>query len=510
MTEKTGKVYLIGAGPGDPGLITVKGRDLLYSCDAVIYDHLVSDELIVAVPLGREMHYVGKKAADHPVPQEKINALMLQLAREGKSVARLKGSDPLIFGRGGEEAKYLKEHGIKFEIVTGVTSGIAGPAYSGIPCTDRQKASFVVFVTGHKSSDKLKTTVPWDWLAKATGGTIVIYMGVREIEKITGQLLEHGMAPETPAAIIERGTFPSQRLVISTIKNLAQAARDNDIKPPALFVIGEVVDLQPWLEWFTDRPLLGKRIMVTRPVDQSFDFYERLRRMGAEPMPFPTIATEAADDPEGWKAFRKISSGSGWLVFTSENGVRYFFDLFHQQIGDIRHLGQFKIAAVGAGTAKALKKQNISVDFIPQKATVKTLAAAMKESLELDGTTVVRIRGNLADDTLENALTDQGAKVSSLTTYNTFHPDWPDGLKDKLLENPPHAFVFTSGSTIDGLWHNLSEEEIRGLTDKADIFSLGPMVSEKLRAKGFTVTAQSEVYTIDGLIKTVRDYYNSP
>lgn len=506
---KTGVVYLIGAGPGDPGLITVRGRELLFSCDAVIYDHLVADELIIQVRPEVELHYVGKKAGDHPVPQEKINELMLRLARGGKNVARLKGSDPLVFGRGGEEAKFLKEHGIKFEIVTGVTSGIAAPAYAGIPCTDREKASFVLFVTGHKSSQKLKSAVPWEWVAKAQGGTLVIYMGVGEIENISHRLIKYGLSPDTPAAVIERGTYPSQRVVISDVQKMAGVVQANNIQPPALFVIGQVVDLRPWLEWFDHCPLCGVRVMVTRPADQAADLYKKLRELGAEPMPYPTIATEPNLDMSGWEAFKNITTRNNWLIFTSENGVRYFFDQYSSHFCDIRRLAGFKIAAIGQGTESALARYHLAADFVPIKFTVNDLASEFTKKHNITKANIIRIRGNLANDTFENETIKAGAKVTPITVYNTFHPNWPDGMKEKLFEHPPHAIMFTSGSSVRGLFHNLNKDEVYQLTKNAGVFSLGPMVSQIIEEHGLKITAQADEYTIDGLIKILQDHFTA-
>jgi uroporphyrinogen III methyltransferase/synthase len=505
---KTGKVFLIGAGPGDPGLITVRGKQHLEECDAVIYDNLLAPELIVAIPPETEKYYVGKKAGDHPVPQEKINELMLRLAREGKYIARLKGSDPLIFGRGGEEARFLKKHGIPFEIITGVTSGIAAPTHSGIPCTDREKASFVLFVTGHAASGKMKTSVPWEWVAEAKNGTVVIFMGVREIVNIVEKLLTNGMAPDTPAAIIERGTFPSQRTFVATLRELPDKVASESIEPPALFVLGEVCTLQPYLEWFIDRPLLGIRIMVTRPADQSQQLYSDLRKLGAEPMPFPTIATEAWHDEPGWQGLKESPDKNSWLIFTSENGVRYFFDQFVARCGDIRYLARFNIAAIGTGTSRALLAHNLEPDFIPSRATVDVLAEEIKKSIDLKDATIIRVRGNLAGDMIEKTFPETSATVVPLTVYRTFYPEWPEGLKDKLFQTPPHAILFTSASTVKGLSHNLTDDEIKKVTSAAKIFSLGPMVSQALTDNGFEITRMAEEHTLPGLLKTLLDYYH--
>jgi len=502
-----GKVFLIGAGPGDPGLITVKGKRHLEQCDAVIYDNLLAPELVVSIPRKTEKYYVGKRAGVHPVPQEEINELMLRLARKGKCVARLKGSDPLIFGRGGEEAKFLKEHGIPFEIITGVTSGIAGPAYCGIPCTDREKASFVMFLTGHKASDKLKTSVPWEWVAEAKGGTIVIYMGVGEIANIVGRLIENGMSPDLPAAVIERGTYPSQRAIVSNLRQLPDKVKSENIKPPALFVLGEVCTLQPWLEWFTDLPLLGIRVMVTRPAEQAAGLYAELRELGAEPMPFPTIAIEGYHDEDGWSRFRDIPDGPAWLIFTSENGVRHFFDQFPHRLGDIRYLSRFHIAAIGTATSRALLDRHLEPDFVPSKATSEVLADEMKKLSNVKNSTIIKVRGNLAGDVIEKTMPEAGAEVIPLTVYRTFYPDWPDGLKEKLFDTPPHAILFTSASTVKGLSHNLTDDEIQKITSDANIFSLGPMVSRALKERGFEYVAEATPHDLTGLVKSLLDYY---
>ncbi len=498
-----GKVYLIGAGPGDPELITVKGMRYLRMAEVVIYDNLVSEKLIVELPPHVETYYVGKKAGDHPVPQEEINKLMLRLAREGKRVVRLKGSDPLIFGRGGEEAKYLKEHNIPFEIVCGITAGIAAPAYNGIPCTDRDKASFVMFVTGHKASDKLKSTVPWEWVAKAKGGTVVIYMGVHEIDNIVEQLIDGGMAPELPAAVIERGTFPSQKLGIGTLKELPQVVKEKDIHPPAIFILGEVVKLQHWLEWYHDLPLQGQRVMVTRPADQSHEVFARLCRLGAEPMPYPTIMTVPHNDNAGWQAFDRITSDKRWLVFTSENGVRCFARQFVERYRDVRRLAGWQIAAIGPGTMKALEREKWTVDFTPSRMLGKIVGEELAAEIDAPNTAIVRVRGNLAGDDAERILTDVGADVLPLTVYETRHRIWPDGFREKLFDHPPHAIMFTSASTVSGLAANLNEDELKTLTSKAKLFSMGPMVTAALEEHGLAPSREAAPHSLDGMIEAI-------
>ncbi len=505
----TGIVYLIGAGPGDPELITLKGSNLLQTCDTVIYDNLIPLELIIGLPDNIEKIYVGKKAGKHTLPQEKINQLMVELAGDGKKVARLKGGDPLIFGRGGEEAAYLRQNGIDYEIVPGITAGIAGPAYTGIPCTDRERSSFVTFATGHKAGEKELSSVPWEKLAQIRNGTLVIYMGVAEFANIVEILIDSGISPVTPAAVIERGTFPTQRVYTAPLNELVVTAIEEKIRPPALFIIGDVVDMQPDLEWLIERPLLGNRVMVLRPADQAGDMYKTLRDLGAEVLPYPTIATKKTDSGE-WAEVDKVleSANESRLVFTSENGVRYFMNQFINRYGDIRKLGKFKTAAVGYGTARALKKYSLKADFVPSKATTEVLAKEMVENLSLAGCNILRVRGNLGDNRVEEALTRAKANVIPLKVYETYYPPWPEGFKEKLFDFPPDVIIFTSGSTINGLFEQLNQDEIEELTEDASIVSIGPMTSKSLAERGLKVKMEAEEHSIPGIIDKLKKNSN--
>ncbi len=508
MTDrKKGKVYLVGSGPGDPELITIKGKRLLDESDVVVYDNLVPAEHIISLSENKEKYYVGKKAKDHALSQDKINELLVKLASEGKNVTRLKGSDPLIFGRGGEEAKYLRKHNIDFEIVPGIPAVIGAAAYSGIPCTDRDSASFTIFVTGHKALEKSESSVPWPWIAQAQNGSVIIYMGVGEIENISRQLIESGMAPDKPAAVIERGTIPTQRVFVSTLENIPDTVTKENVKQPALFVLGEVVKLREYLKWFEQGPLFGRRIMVLRPADQAQDMYESLRHLGAELLPYPTIATREENDSEGWANFTNINKSDRWLFFTSENGVRYFFNQLAKYVGDIRALGNFKIAAVGYGTARALKERNLKADFVPTKATVVSMANEMCDQIDLKEAAVVRVRGNLAEPTAEETLSKAGADIIPLTVYQTYFPDWPAGLKVKLFDFPPDVIIFSSGSTATGLCEMLSDDERHTLLDGKITVSIGPSTTKIIKSYGIDVTLEAREHNVDGLIKEVLQYY---
>lgn len=506
MTQdtKTGFVYLIGAGPGNPDLITVRGRQLLQACDVVVYDNLIPDELIVTLPERVERKYVGKLSSVHTLPQEEINELLVSLAQEGKRVARLKGGDPFTFGRGAEEASLLRQHAIPYEVVPGVTSASAALAYAGIPPTDRRKASLVMYVTGHRGANG-ESMVRWDWVAQAKCSTIVIYMGVSELARLSAELIESGMAADTPAAIIERGTFSTQRVFSASLERLPAIATENNVRPPSLIVIGEVVDLKEQIEWFSGRPLFGKRIMITRPADQAEEVYRELRDLGAEVLSYPTIATREQVDESAWRSFAGITEDRRWIILTSENGVRFFVNQYVARFRDIRGLAGFKIAAIGFGTSRAMEHYHVVPDFVPPKATVKVLAEEMTSHVQLEGVRVVRVRGNLADRTAEDALEAVGARVLPLTVYETYTPTWPDNLKEKLFRYPPHYIVFTSGSSADGLLSNLTGDELSRLAD-AKVVSIGPSTTKVIERLGMKVTIEATTHSIPGVLEKLIEY----
>jgi uroporphyrinogen III methyltransferase / synthase len=504
----TGTVYLLGAGPGDPELITMKARRLLVSADAVVYDNLVADELVVTLPATIERYYVGKRPGSVCNSQEDINALLVRLAKEGKTVARLKGADPLIFGRGGEEARFLREHGIPFVIVPGITAGIAAPAYAGIPCTDRERASYVVFATGHPSREKSASSVPWDWVAQATTGTVVIYMGVAQAEDVMRRLTNAGMPPDHPAAVIERGTYPTQRVVKSTVAELPRAMKREHIKAPAIIILGRVIEVQPWLHWWDNLPLMGKRILVTRPVHQAHDMYQSLRELGAEVMPYPTITVNEHHDRKAWDHFLALER-EGWLVFTSENGVNFFMKQFFEHVDDVRSLARFKLAVIGTGTMRALEQYHLQPDSVPTKQTGEGLAEELVRFADFNGVNVVRVRGNLAFSNVEDALRDVGAHVITLTTYNTELNTWSPDHKEALLERPPDIITFTSGTTCDGLLENLTTEELRQVTESAIIASIGPTTTRTVEAHGMTVTIEPNTHSIPALIDAIVQHASS-
>lgn len=509
--QEGGIVYLVGAGPGNPELITVRAQRLLDRCDAVVFDNLIPDELLVTLPRTVDRRYVGKQSGRHSLPQEEINDLLVRLASQGKRVVRLKGGDPLVFGRGSEEALYLKEHGIPYEFVPGITSGVAALAYAGIPCTDRTDASYVMFLTGHQAVEKATSGVPWEWVGGAKKGTLVIYMGVGEIANISAALIGAGMDPETPTAAVERGTVSTQRTFTATLARLADLVSDNAVRPPALFVIGDVVRYHEQLRWFHEKPLFGVRVMVTRPADQSVELYHDLREMGAEVLAYPTLATEENFRTDDWDAIRKIEAEKRFVVFTSDNGVRYFLDQWFATIGDIRGLSRYKVVALGDGTHRALTARNISPDFVPTLGTTRALADQMADKLDLHGAAVIRVRGNLFSERVEKTLAAAGADVISLPVYRTFPTKWLAAVRDKLFAQPPDAILFTSGAAVDGLAANLNAGEMAKLSDGALVASIGPSSSKLIAEKGLTVGLESKGRTVPSLVdELVAHHRNHP
>jgi uroporphyrinogen III methyltransferase/synthase len=380
---------------------------------------------------------------------------------------------------------------------------VAAPAFAGIPCTDREEASHVTFVTGHKAVGKVSSSVPWDWVAGARNGTLVIYMGVSEIRKIVDRLLDGGMPPDTPVAAVERGTFPTQRTVIATLSDLPAKVVELEVKPPTIFVVGEIVNLQKKLGWFRKKPLAGVRVMVTQPGDQAETLYRDLRERGAEVLAYPTISTTEALRADDWDAFCGIAADERWLVFTNENGVRYFLNRWCAEVGDLRGLSAHRIAAVGAKTIHALHARGIVPDFVPTVPTASALVEELAENPKLSHAVVVRVRGNLGDDYVESSLQQTGARVFPLRVYRTIFAQWPDEVKEELSLYPPDVIIFTSGSAVDGLAANLDERELRRLTEEATVVSIGPSTSKSIRSHGMTVGLESRRRTTRSVVDEI-------
>lgn len=492
-------VYLVGAGPGDPGLLTVRARELLGACDAIVYDALVnplilSDDGVRAA----ERHFVGKRGGSPHIGQDAINALLVRLAREGKRVVRLKGGDPMVFGRGGEEALALTAAGIPFEVVPGVTAGVAVPAYAGIPVTHRGVSTAVTFVTGHEDADRETSDVDWASLA-ALRGTLVLYMGVRRLPDIVDALRAHGMRPDTPVAVVEWGTYPHQRTVCGTLSTIVDAARRDAIAAPSITIIGDVVRVRDDMRWFDARPLSGKRILVTRARTQASDLTARLRALGAEVIEAPAIRIEPLDPAPLRDALARLTEYR-WLVVTSQNAVDLVWSTLRALRLDARALGGVRVAAVGPATADALLAHGIAVDVIPERYTADGVAAAMRARGDVTDTRILFAKADGARETLPASLREQGALVDEIAIYRSV-PD-ADGAvaaREALERGDVDLVTFTSASTVRFFAAAVGADAAA----RTPAVTMGPITSDTARALGVRVEAESDEATLDGLVRAV-------
>jgi len=503
--NETGKVFLVGAGPGDPGLITVKGADCIARADVVVYDYLASPTLLAHANPDAEMIYVGKKGGDHTLPQEGINALIVEKARQGNVVARLKGGDPFIFGRGGEEAEVLIAAGIPFEVVPGVTAAIGASAYAGIPLTHRDYTSDVAFVTGHEDPTKAESSV--DWHALATGiGTLVFFMGVKNLPAIAANLVANGRSADTPAAVIRWGTTPKQQTVTATLGTIVDEARGAGIKAPAIIIVGGVVNLRKNMQWFEKRPLMGRRIVVTRAREQASDLVQRLTEYGAECIQFPTI--QVVPPPDWTELDRAIMTLDqySWIVFTSVNGVDFFFRRLFENGLDVRALGHIKTAAIGPSTADRLRTWGLKSDIIPESYRAESVVEAFADK-PVKGSRILLPRAMEARSVLPEELARMGALVDEVTAYETRQAEnRATDLIARLTERTIDMVTFTSSSTVKNFHRLLPPDQVDRLMDGICIASIGPITSQTARDLGLSVTIEADTYTIPGLIQAILNH----
>ncbi len=500
MTE--GKVFLVGAGPGDPGLITVRGKQLIESADAVVYDALANTALLPAGAraTGRpELYYVGKRGgAKESATQEDINSLLVKLAREGKRVVRLKGGDPFVFGRGSEEAQAMNDASVPFEVVPGITAGIAAPAYAGIPVTHRSLATSVTFVTGHEDPAKPTTQTNWAALANA-GGTIVLYMGVKTLAGIADALIKAGMSGDIPAAAIQWGTLPKQRTVVATLGTLAAKAAEQNISAPVITVIGWSVLLRDELTWFERRPLFGKRVVVTRATQQAPALTQKLLDLGADVIEMPATQVARMDLAPLRAEIGRLSIYD-WLIFTSQNAVAIFWEQLLGEGKDSRALSGLKIAAVGPATAGSLLEHGIAVDVIPDRFVAEGLLEAMRARDDIAGKKVLYVTAEGARDLLPRGLEEIGAGVKMIEAYRSIvDGEGAERLARAIEGGKVDLVTFTSGSAVKGYIDAVGED----LALRVPAVSIGSQTSEALREAGIEVKAEAKESTLDGLVSAV-------
>ncbi|GAC1684207.1 MAG: uroporphyrinogen-III C-methyltransferase [Gemmatimonadaceae bacterium] len=492
-----GVVYLVGAGPGDPGLLTVRGRELLDDCDAIVYDALANPLLLERreTSSSPELHDVGKRGGrGDSASQSEINALLVRLAGEGKRVVRLKGGDPFVFGRGSEEAQALAAASIPFEIVPGVTAGIAAPAYAGIPVTHRGAATSVSFVTGHEDPSKGDATVNWTALAQS-GGTIVLYMGVRTLPRIAAALMGAGMAPDTPAAAVQWGTHPRQRTVVATVATLASRAQAEGVTAPVITVIGAVVGLREQIAWYDRRPLFGKRVVVTRAKAQAAALAAELRSRGAEVLELPATRIVTLTDGVLEEAIRDLRRYQ-WLVFTSQNAVSVFFQALATSGSDVRALGAVKLAVVGPGTGAALSAHGLRADVVPARFVAEGVLEALKARPDVRGARMLYVTAAAGRQVLPEGLRAMGATVDVVAAYRTDAPSSDAAeLRSALAGGAVDLVTFASGSAVSAFVAAVGADAARVVP----CVSIGPITSLTARESGINVVAEARAATIPAL-----------
>jgi uroporphyrinogen III methyltransferase/synthase len=501
----SGRVYLIGAGPGDPGLLTIRGKELLAEAEVVVYDRLASPRLLPFASPSAERIYVGKRMGSHTVTQEDINRIIVEKALEGKCVARLKGGDPFMFGRGGEEAQVLAKAGIYFEVVPGVTSGIAVPAYAGIPLTHRAHTASVAFITGHRKLDSKEADIDWEGLAKGVG-TLVFLMGMKNLPNIAEQLIKYGRRPDTPVAVIRWGTTPLQTSITGDLINIAEKVREAGLGPPSIIVVGDVVALRDQANWFESLPLLGKRILVTRTREQASDLVRLLERRGAYCLECPTIEVHWPKDLKPLDQAINSLSTFDWVIFSSANAVRFFFERLFELDFDLRALGNIRIAVVGAGTAKAISALHLNSDIMPDNFRAEGLIDAFSH-IDISGKRILIPRAEKAREILPRRLSELGAEVTLVPTYRTLAPDLKPEVVEILEQETIDVLTFTSSSTVKNFFQLLPDDLRNQILEQAKVACIGPITARTAENFGLKVTVQPDKFTIPSLVSAIEDLF---
>ncbi len=498
-----GVVYLVGAGPGDPGLLTVKGRRCVETADVVVHDRLVDRRILRHAREQAEVIDVGKVRGQGGSTQPKINSLLVQRAKEGRKVVRLKGGDPFVFGRGGEEADALQEAGVAFQVVPGVTSAIAAPAYAGIPLTHRGVASAFTVVTGTEAPGSQSSPIEWEALARRPG-TLVLLMAWESLPTIVEALLRHGKQPDTPTALVRWGTEPYQQTVVGTLESIEAKAAAAGLRPPVVAIIGEVVRLRERLRWFDNRPLWGKRVLVTRTRTQAGALSRLLDDRGAAAIELPTIETRPMDDYGDLDDALADLQGREWVVFTSTNAVQAVFDRLRALGLDSRALYGTRVAAIGPTTASDLEQRGIKPDFVPDRAVSEALAEGLIQQ-GVQGRRVLLPRADAGREALARSLREAGAAVDDVPVYRTVAPSGLDDRLDDILDGGIDAATFTSSSTVRNLVRLLDGglDRLSGVL----VACIGPVTAATAREMGLEVGLVAREHTIPGLVDALEQHF---
>lgn len=525
----TAKVYLTGAGPGDPALLTLKAKRAIKEADVVLYDRLANNRFLEYADQKAETIYVGKKAKDHHYTQTEIENLIIKKAQAGKTVCRLKGGDPFIYGRGGEEALKLKEAGIDFEIIPGISSSMAVPLYAGIPLTQRHLASSFAVITGHEAADKEESTIEIEKIAAAVD-TLVVLMGVGNLPQIAERVLKAGKSPKTPVALIRWGSRSKQETITGNLSNIAAKVKEANFKPPAVTVIGEVVGLREKLNWFENKKLLAKNILVTRPAAQASSILKMIEKEAGNPILSPTIQIKPSQSKKELKTAIRNLEKYTHLIFTSVNGVKYFVETLKEEKLDLRELAGIKIMTIGSKTAAELNKNGIRADLMPEDYSTAGILNYLEEletknEIDLKTTSFLLPRSNIAPENLQEGLRELGAKVDNIVAYRTESVELSSELIDLLLNDELDLLTFSSSSTVDNLISGIKnltkaklaqnkldldqkvEKELLAKLKEIPAACIGPVTAARAREYNLNVQIVAEEYTIQGLMDAVLNYY---
>ncbi len=499
---KKGFVYLIGAGPGDPGLFTLKGKSILEKAEVVVYDRLVGNEIMSYANPQAELIYVGKISGQHALSQEQINELLVKKAGEGKTVARLKGGDPFLYGRGGEEAQHLREHGFDFEVVPGITSAIAVPAYAGIPVTHRDATSSFAVITGHEKPGKTESSIKWKEIANGIG-TLVFLMGVENLPYICENLVKNGKDPQTPVALIRWGTLPEQEVLTGSLDNIVEKVRKASFKPPAVIVVGDVVDLRDELKWVENKALWGKRIVVTRSRAQASKLLEKIRELGGSAIEFPSIIIQKESKLDSlYNAFHNIGSYD-WLIFTSVNAVEIFFEELLKKELDIRNLKGIHLCAIGPATRSSLESRGLKVDVVPDEYRAEGIIEELGQRIR-PGQWVLLPRARGARGILPDTLRQWGVHVNEVHLYQAEAAKTVSKeTLDKIIAGDIDYLTFTSSSTVSNFVKIIGREKIPALNREVKVACIGPITANTAIEYGFTVDIMAREYTINSLLEAI-------
>lgn len=504
--SNVGFVYIIGAGPGDPQLITLRGMNAIKKAEVILYDRLVNPAILDFAKQSAKKIYVGKEPGHPHYTQEEIINLLVEYALEGRTVARVKGGDPYIFGRGSEEALFLSKLGIPFEVVPGITAGIGASAYAGIPLTHRSLVTQVVFLTAHEDPQKSNSQIDYKQIANLKNATIVIYMGASKLPFVVEELIKNGMDKDTPAAIVECATTTTQRTFSATLKELPEIAKVHNLKPPLVTMISPCTIFSPKLNWFETKPLFGKRIVNTRAKDQSQLLTQLLEAEGANVLPFPVFETQIIELDQSMLESLTYEKYN-WLIFSSVNGVRYFVQNLIKK-GKLGFISGKKVAALGEKTAQEISKYGFSVDFIPEEFSSKQFVEEFTKKFSLQGNKILRIKGNFQNDPITENLR-RCASVDTLDVYRILKMEHSDDEIEKILSEKVDAIIFTASTTVNYFFDILGENNAKTLLEKTHVFAIGPMTRECLKARGVGEIFSAKVHTIEGIVDTMKEVFSS-